>query len=69
MHRKLSVHSDSQRAGSHREGRGHQQTSEIKLTLQRLTTSSDYSRDTCNASLTSKPGEVVGSVDELDAGF
>lgn len=63
------MHSDSQRAGSHREGRGHQQTSEIKLMLERPAISLNYSRDTCIASLTSMPGEVVGSADKLDAAF
>lgn len=69
MHRRLSMHSDSWKAGSHGEGRGHQQTSEIHLTLERPATGSDCSGDTCSAPLTSKHGNVTGSVGKPDALF
>lgn len=69
MHKRLSVDYCSYEIGLRRERKDDQQTSEIKLTLERPAISLDYSRDTCNASLTSKPGEVVGSADKLDAAF
>ena len=69
MCKRLSVHGGSWRAGSHRRGRGDQQTREVRSALESLVIGMDCNEDTCSAFLASERKKIARPINRSGATF
>lgn len=69
MCKRLSVHGGSWRDGSHRKGRGDQQTREVRSSLESLVIDLDCNEDTCNAFLASEHRKIARPINRSEATF